>query len=100
MFVERNIQHGKDRSITNERCIIVQMFTQAVTNTKLKTQQNLQKKKHANVCFVLKAFVKNETMEDHYWEKHIENFTWIKCKLGCSDVEKRCLKIILSGIIF
>ena len=45
---------------TNERCITVHMFAQAVTNTKLKTQQNLQKKRHENVYFVLNAFVKKK----------------------------------------
>ena len=54
------MQHGKDCSLTNERYITVQMFTQAFTNTKLKTQQNLQKKKQANVCFALDAFAKKQ----------------------------------------
>ena len=36
------------------------MFTQAVTNTKLKTQQTLKKKKHVNVCFALDAYVKKQ----------------------------------------
>ena len=58
--MKRNIQHGKHCSITNERCITVQMFAQAITNTKLKAQQNLQKKKHANVSFVPNAFVKKQ----------------------------------------
>ena len=39
IFVGRNINHGKDCSITSERYITVRMFTQIVTNMNLNTQK-------------------------------------------------------------
>ena len=41
IFMRRNINHGKDCSITSERCITVRMFAQVVTNTNLNTQQKV-----------------------------------------------------------
>ena len=35
---------------------------------------------------------RKETMEDHYWKKHKENFTWIKCKLCCRDRREEMFK--------
>ena len=59
-------------------------------NIKLKTQQKLQKKKHVNVCFVLDAYVNKQ------WQiitsKSIEEFTWIKCKLRCTDRREEMFK--------
>ena len=41
--------------------------------------------------FCPKRFRK-ETMEDHYQQKHKENFTWIKCKHGCCELREEMFK--------
>ena len=65
----------------------------------IKTQRNSQKKKHANVCFVLNAFVKKQ------WKiitgKSIKRISrGLSVNLAVVNVEKRCSKIMLSGIIY
>ena len=75
------------------------MVAQAVTSRKLKTQQNMQKKKHANVCFVLNAFVKKQWMI--ITGKSIKRISrGLSVEFAVVNVEMRCLTIILSGIIY
>ena len=49
---------------------------------KIENAAKLPEEKACKCMFCPKRFCK-ETMEDHYWKKHKENFTWIKCELGC-----------------
>ena len=67
--MERNIQHGKVHNCTNVRS---SRYEYEIKNTR-------------------KRFRK-ETMEDHYWKKHKENFTWIECKLCCSERQEEIFK--------
>ena len=53
----------------------------------IKKATNLAEEKVCKCMFCPQRFRK-ETMEDHYWKTHKENFTWIKCKLGCSEVRE------------
>ena len=99
IFVGRNINHGKDCFITSEICITVRMFSLIVTNTNLNMQQNLQKKKHVNVCFALDTYAKQQ------WK----NITWksikgilraLSANFAVENIEKRNSKIILRNIIY
>ena len=65
----------------------------------IKNAAKLTNKKHVNVCFVLNAFVKKQ------WNiitgKSIKRISrGLSVNLAVVNVEKRCLKIILSGIIY
>ena len=81
--MERNIQYGKDFSITNERCITVQSRYEY----EIKNKTLLAEEKACNVCCILNAFLKKQ------WKiitgKSIKR---IKCKLGCSERREEMFK--------
>ena len=43
-------------------------------------------------CMVCPKRFRKGPMEDHYRKKHKGNFTWIKCKLGCSERREETFK--------
>ena len=46
----------------------------------------------ASECMVCPKRFRKGPMEDHYRKKHKANFTWIKCKLGCSERREETFK--------
>ena len=46
----------------------------------------------ASECMVCPKCFRKGPMEDHYRKKHKGNFTWIKCKFGCSERREETFK--------
>ena len=117
---ERNIHHGQDWPITNERNIhhgqeglayhkrkeytswsglvyhkrTVHNCTKAfpgLYKCNIKSATKLTEER-ASECKVCPKRFRKGPMEDHYRKKHKENFTWIKCKVGCSGRREETFK--------
>ena len=46
----------------------------------------------ARKCMFCPGRLRKVTMEKHYLKKHIQNFTWMKCKLCCREHQEEMLK--------